>query len=105
MKYQGLRDEEENSVGHSDVSQSIFYVRVVMYHSRMGREPQYDVNACGWSPVAFTLAIAVGGLMLLVLLGLAARPFRSFIPLADSAISAACHPPVDDADAALKPVI
>jgi hypothetical protein len=96
------------TVLHWLVSQSIFYVRVIMYNSSMEREPQYDVNACGWSPVAFIFAIAVGGSMVLVLLGMAARSFRSFIPLAGScsmAISAACHPPMDDADAALKPVI
>lgn len=93
---------------HWLVSQSIFYVRVVMYYSSMEREPRYDVNACGWSPVVFIFAIVVGGSMVLVLLGMAIRQFRSFIPLAGSCsipISAACHPPTGDVDAALKPVI
>lgn len=79
-----------------------------MYNSSMDREPRYDVNTCGSSPVSYIFDIVVGGLMVLVLLSMAVRPFRSFIPLASGcsvAISAAWHLPMDDVDAAVKPVI
>lgn len=96
------------TVLHWLVSQSLFYVRVILYDENMQHDSNLDVNSCGWSPVALICAIIVGSVMILTLLGLSTRSFRSVIPLAGScsaAISAACHPPDDDVDAAIKPIM
>ncbi|KAJ5359849.1 hypothetical protein N7517_009040 [Penicillium concentricum] len=96
------------TVLHWLLSQAIFYVQIYMYDADMYHDPSLDVDACAWSPIALILTIIVGSLMIMALLGLAMRPFRSVIPLAGScsaAISAACHPPEDDVDAALKPIM
>ncbi|KAJ5494808.1 hypothetical protein N7463_010895 [Penicillium fimorum] len=96
------------TVLHWLLSQAIFYVQIYMYDADMYHDPSLDVDACAWSPIALIFTIIVGSLMIMVLLGLAMRPFRSVIPLAGScsaAISAACHPPEDDVDAALKPIM
>ncbi|KAJ5159250.1 uncharacterized protein N7500_008901 [Penicillium coprophilum] len=93
---------------HWLLSQTIFYVQIYMYDADMYHDPSLDVDACAWSPIALIFTIIVGSLMIMALLGLAMRPFRSVIPLAGScsaAISAACHPPEDDVDAALKPIM
>lgn len=76
------------------LSQAIFDVQVYVYEADMHHDPSLDVNACGWSPIALIFTIIVGPLMVMALLGLAMRPFRSVIALAGScsaAISAACH--------------
>lgn len=96
------------AVLHWLVSQSIFYVKVTMYNAAQERVPSADVNACGWSPLALILSIAMGAIMVLVLLGLGVRRFRSCIPLAGScsaAISAACHRPSNNSKASAERVI
>ncbi|CAI7664057.1 unnamed protein product [Penicillium glandicola] len=96
------------TVLHWLVSQAIFYVQIYIYDADMHHDPSLDVDACGWSPIALIFTIIIGSLMVMALVGLAMRPFRSVIPLAGScsaAISAACHPPEDDVDAALKPIM
>ncbi|KAI9036914.1 uncharacterized protein KD926_001158 [Aspergillus affinis] len=93
---------------HWLVSQSLFYIRVLYYDVHGRYVESADINACGWSPMAIILAIAVGGLMVLVLFPLGMRRFRSQIPLAAScsaAISAACHPPPGDSGAALRNIV
>ncbi|KAL4892739.1 hypothetical protein BDV59DRAFT_179659 [Aspergillus ambiguus] len=95
------------AVLHWLVSQSIFYVKVTMYDTSENRVPSADVDACGWSPMALILSIAIGSLMILALVALGLRKFRSCIPLFGScsaAISAACHPQ-GDSDAAAKAII
>lgn len=95
------------AVLHWLVSQSIFYVRVTLYNAAQEHVSDADINACGWSPMALILSLAVGGLMVLTLLFLGLRRFRSYIPLAGScsaAISAACHRPSDDSTAAIEAI-
>ncbi|KAL5355107.1 hypothetical protein BJX96DRAFT_170355 [Aspergillus floccosus] len=96
------------AVLHWMVSQSIFYVKVVMYDVAQNRVPSADVDACGWSPMALISSIAVGSVMVLALIALGLRKFRSCIPLAGScsaAISATCHPPRGDSSAPLEAII
>ncbi|KAF9886878.1 hypothetical protein FE257_011001 [Aspergillus nanangensis] len=96
------------AVLHWLVSQSIFYVRVMMFDADQNRVSNFDVNACAWSPLALILSIAMGSLMVVVLLILALRRFRSCIPLAGScsaALSAACQRPENDGDAASQKVV
>lgn len=62
---------------------------------------------CGYSSIAIIFVLIVGILMVLALIGLGLRRFRSGMPLAIScsaAISAACHRGPDDANAAVLPV-
>ncbi|PYH49324.1 uncharacterized protein BP01DRAFT_388378 [Aspergillus saccharolyticus JOP 1030-1] len=73
-------------------------------------EVDYDdsPNGCGFSPLAILLTLILLGVSLCALLILGARQFKSSMPLAahcSAAISAACHPPVGDEDAAFKPVM
>ena len=54
-----------------------------------------SVNAVGWSGLALTLLLVLGGLMILTLIGFGFLRYRSGIPIASSnsrSISAACHP-------------
>ncbi|CAG8122705.1 unnamed protein product [Penicillium olsonii] len=93
---------------HWLVSQAFFYVRVVLYDENSQHDSSLDVDTCGWSPIALLGAIIVGSLMTITLVGLSMRSFRSVIPLAGScsaAISAACHPPGHDVNAAVKEII
>jgi hypothetical protein len=58
--------------------------------------------------IAIIFAIGLGGFMVLVILMLGLRKFQSNIPVAgncSAAISAACHPPEDDKEAAQKRVM
>lgn len=93
---------------HWLISQSIFYVQVVPFDIfRRFPHGLKATSTCGYSPVAIIFTIIVGGLMLLAGPVLGMRRLTSRMPLASNcsaAISAACHPPADDKDAALKPV-
>ncbi|KAB8256554.1 hypothetical protein BDV32DRAFT_153176 [Aspergillus pseudonomiae] len=76
-----------SAVLHWLVLQSSYYVRVVSY-DQWGSAGAM-ISTCGFSVVAMIILLHLGGLML-----------RS----CSAAISAACHPPGNDIDAALKPV-
>lgn len=96
------------AVLHWLVSQSLFYIRVLFYDVHGRYVESADVNVCGWSPMAIIFAITVGGFIILVPFVLGMRRFRSRIPLAAScsaAISAACHPPMGDSEAALRNIV
>ena len=67
-----------------------------------------DISTCGYSIMPIIFVILLSGLMTVVLLGLGLRRYNSAVPLAgncSAAISAACHRPVEDRFAALKPVM
>lgn len=88
---------------HWLVSQSLFYVRMTLYPPR-GNLVSTITSSVGYSPFFIFLSLLVGSLMLAILLGLSLRRFKSEMPLAglcSAAISAACHPPKDDLNAAL----
>ena len=93
---------------HWLISQSIFYVQVVPFH--FSGKPAYSdqTSTCGYSPMAIIFAIIVGSLLLLAGPVLGMKRFTARMPMAancSAAISAACHPPADDKDAALKAVM
>jgi hypothetical protein len=97
---------------HWFVSQSIFYVLVIRYNvtssSTYSIENGATINTCGYSPIAIIFAIGLGSLMVLTLPILGLRRFKSNIPVAGScsaAISAACHPPMTNKEAAQKCVM
>jgi hypothetical protein len=79
---------------HWLISQSLYYLLLVTYNA--ANEPQSTVSSLGYSVGPIFLSILVGSIMVLVLIVLAFRKFRSIIPVTGStsvAISAACHPP------------
>ena len=65
------------------------------------------ISSYGYSPGAIILTLVAGGVIALGALMLAARRYPPGMPLAatcSAAISAACHPPPEDVDAAVLPV-
>ncbi|EYE96977.1 uncharacterized protein EURHEDRAFT_475524, partial [Aspergillus ruber CBS 135680] len=83
-----------NTILHWLVSQSFFFVEVVLY-DMAGRLTTERLIACGYSPIALMVAILLGFVMVCTILGMGLKHFRTNMPLAVScsaAISAACHP-------------
>lgn len=99
-----------SAVLHWLVSQSIFLVVLYRYlpDDTLDPNPNNNLIACGYSPLAILTTIVVGSVVLLggILNGF--RPYPSTgMPLASScsaAISAACHPPPGDDSASRKAV-
>lgn len=93
---------------HWLVSQAIFLVRITVYTADGTEDVGRDITTCGYSCIAIIFAILVGGTLLLVGVAFGFRRFPPGMPLASScsaAISAACHPPADDVDAAVLPLM
>lgn len=72
-------------------------------------EDIYEIeNGPGFSPIAIILAIIRGLTIIIAAIGLSSVPFKMAIPhvrTSSAVLSAACHPPEGDEDAALKKVI
>ncbi|PYI10621.1 hypothetical protein BO78DRAFT_458425 [Aspergillus sclerotiicarbonarius CBS 121057] len=93
---------------HWLLSESFFYVNISAYDVFGHFNQAESTRGCGFSPIAIFIILILEGVALFSLLALAIRPFKSPMPLAahcSAAISAACHPPTGDRDAALKPVM
>ena len=107
-----------SAVLHWLVSQSLFLVPVTVTYQpgelygryRVPDDPSQGhrlISSCGYSPIAIITVIPLGALLLLVVIANGFRKYRKGMPLAGScsaAISAACHRPEEDVDAALLPV-
>lgn len=90
------------------MSESLFFVRPQAYDIFGYSDPRNVVNTCSFSSTAILFAIFHGSLMTCAALVLSARRFSTNMPISgncSAAISAACHPPADNKDAALKPVM
>ena len=90
---------------HWSISQSIFFVGIDVYSGAVFKRSQVGL---GFSVQPLILDIVLGSCMLLVLVAMGFRKLYGEIPLASSnsfAISAACHRPEEDTDAAVKPVM
>lgn len=92
---------------HLLVSQSLFLANVSYYNDERESDTTNSISTIGYSCIAIITFIFFGGI--LILLGLL-NGFRwhQGMPLAGScsaAISAACHRPEEDIDAAVKPVM
>lgn len=97
-----------STVLHWLLSQSIFYVRIDLEPMDLDDGVVETASTCGYSPIPIILTIGFGSLMTLSLILLGMRRFKSPVPLASNCsavISAACHRPPDDTNAALKPVM
>ncbi|KAJ9654101.1 hypothetical protein H2201_009048 [Coniosporium apollinis] len=97
---------------HWLTSQAIFLDRRIVRQVWWG-EPYTDnqvgsVNIVGYSPIAVIFCLLVGLILILALLWIGYRKFTPGMPIAgnnSAAISAACHPPADDVDASIVPVM
>ena len=92
---------------HWLISQSIFLARISVFDYLGQATEGGDFSEVGYSCTPILCAILLGTMMLLVALGSGCRKLASHIPLASScsvAISAACHRPQWDEDAAFLPV-
>ena len=93
---------------HWLTSQSIFLARVDVFGQDDKMISDKTVSSCGYSPIAIMTLLIFGGAICLLEVATGFRKFRAGMPLAGScsaAISAACHPPDYDRDAAMKPVV
>ena len=69
--------------------------------------PETLVSMCGYSPCAIMITLVVGTIYVLTIVVMGFRKYPIGMPLSatcSGAISAACHPPPDEVDAALLPV-
>lgn len=93
---------------HWLISQSIFLVAIDIYdHNHKFDKDTPKVITAGYSCIAIIFCLLMGTVMVVVCVGLGARKYPPGIPLAAScsaAISAACHAPEKDVDAAYLPV-
>ena len=97
-----------SSILHWLVSQSIFLARVIVIDSQNLEVVDVGLSTCGYSPIAIIFTIIFGSVIVLVGIANGLRKARLGMPLVGScsaAISAACHPPMEDVDASLKRVM
>ncbi|RMJ18109.1 hypothetical protein CDV36_002190 [Fusarium kuroshium] len=90
---------------HWLISQSIFFVKVVLWQNDKLLVDRYpdETTTCGYSPIAIIFSIILGGLILLATVGGSMRTMTPVIPsgaTCSAVISSACHAPEDDEDAA-----
>ena len=96
---------------HWLVSQSLFLALVIQINSS-GHEENLDQilvrTPMGYSSIAIIITIFFGSIAFLLIILNGFRRYKPGIPLVGScsaAISAACHQPKDDHDAAIKPLM
>ncbi|KAK2882551.1 hypothetical protein FQN49_000236 [Arthroderma sp. PD_2] len=84
-----------SAILHWLISQSLFLVEIEAYTADNQRDPSFDLNTCGYSPIAIVCSVTVGAAMVFCLIGLGYKRFKSGMPVAGScslAIAAACCP-------------
>ena len=97
-----------SGVLHWLVSLALFLARVDTYDSDGNKVDDDSFASVRYSPIGMITVILLGGLILLFLNLIGFRKHQYGLPLAgtcSAAISAACHRPQDDIDAAHKPVM
>ncbi|THC99990.1 hypothetical protein EYZ11_000569 [Aspergillus tanneri] len=93
---------------HWLISQSLFFLQVRVFDIDGTVIDRWSTTRCGYSLVALLTTIIVGAIATIAFLVLGLRKYKSNMPLplySSVEISAACHPPQDDKDSALKPVM
>lgn len=93
---------------HWLVSQSIFLARVAVYDHDGVEDDSYSISTCGYSNIALITVILLGSIVVILGVVNGFRQYPAGMPLVGScsaAISAACHPPKADFDAAVLPVM
>ncbi|UPL01746.1 hypothetical protein LCI18_012680 [Fusarium solani-melongenae] len=92
---------------HWLISQSIFFVKVVLWRNDKLLVDRYpdETTTCGYSPIAIIFSIILGSLILLATVGGSMRTMTPVIPsgaTCSAVISSACHAPEDDEGAAAE---
>lgn len=88
---------------HWLLSQSLFLARISAFTSEGVEDPESSISQIGYSNIAIITLLALGTIVMLLGIFNGFRRSRSDMPLAGScsaAISAACHGPANDTDAA-----
>lgn len=96
-----------SSLLHWLVSQSIFLARVTVIDPTGVEDIEESISTCGYSNIAIIFVIGFGSILPLIAIAYGFRRYPSGMPFAancSAAISAACHPPEGDIDAASKPL-
>jgi hypothetical protein len=92
---------------HWVLSQSLFLVAIDVFDEDGNLDNAQSILTCGFSCIALIFLIGIGWLIFIAGVGLGLRKYKGGMPLAGScsaALSAACHPPLDEAEVALVPV-
>lgn len=84
-----------SSVLHWILSQSLFLVQINIIDATESPDQSISINAIGWSTLALTALLIIGGLLIIIIVGFGFFTYTPGIPIVSSnsrAISAACHP-------------
>ena len=97
-----------SGLSHWLVSQSLFLARIYAYDVDGVEQKELNIKTCGYSPIAILFTLIVSCVMCLALGTLSFRKYSGSIPFAGHCslvLSAACHPPPNDVNAADLPVM
>lgn len=97
-----------SGLSHWLISQSLFLARIYAYDVDGVELPDLTLKTCGYSPIAIMFTLIVSCVMCLALGILSFRKYSGSIPFAGHCsfvLSAACHPPPNDVNAAELPVM
>jgi hypothetical protein len=89
------------------VPRSLFLVRILVFDYNNQPEPDKNISACGFSPLAILVVIIALLVIMVFLLVCSLRALPPGAPVVGTcswAISAACHRPADEVDVAFKAV-
>ena len=92
---------------HWLISQSLFQIKIIFFTVTGDPDPNRNITACGWSPIALVFTLILGALMVLLLCLSGLRKLNKGMPVMRSNsldIAAACHPPRPNEEMALEPV-
>lgn len=95
---------------HWSASQSLFLVSINVfsgYPRTLHKNSNQNISTCGYSPLAIMLTTLIGSIIVLGGVGLSYHHYPAGMPLAgtcSASISAACHRPEGDVNAAFLPV-
>lgn len=93
---------------HWFISEGLFYVQVMPYDLYANAVPSELLITCGVSTIPLIVGLLLAVVIFLVISSICSRSFKdSKMPLAlgmSVVVSAACHAPYNDSDAAYKPV-
>ncbi|KAJ5633546.1 hypothetical protein N7528_001388 [Penicillium herquei] len=96
------------TLAHWMVSQSLFFVNVIGYDVHGQEDRLTSTRGVCYSPLAILIVFLLLSACYIVCIALCRKRLKSYTPVVahcSAAISASCHPPADDVDAALKPVM
>ena len=93
---------------HWLISRSIYLLNIRVYDINGLEDPSRMKYAWGTSSLALLLAFLLGSVLFFTLFGLTRRKLGTGMPIVSTcsvAVSAACHPPVGEENASMKPLM